>query len=83
MKVGRILTSLLFVVLLNTLVFASNVETYGGKFTLSDVTEISEILATPEEFVGKKVLVQGMVVDVCAKRGCWMYLASDKPFEKR
>jgi hypothetical protein len=82
MKVGRILTSLLFVVLLNTLVFASNVETYGGKFTLSDVTEISEILATPEEFVGKKVLVQGMVVDVCAKRGCWMYLASDKPFEK-
>ena len=82
MKVGRILTSLLFVVLLNTLVFASNVETYGGEFTLSDVTEISEILATPEEFVGKKVLVQGMVVDVCAKRGCWMYLASDKPFEK-
>jgi len=82
MKVGRILTSLLLVVLLNTLVFASNVETYGGKFTLSDVTEISEILATPEEFVGKKVLVQGMVVDVCAKRGCWMYLASDKPFEK-
>jgi len=82
MKVGRILTSLLLVVLLNTLVFASNVETYGGKFTLSDVTEISEILATPEKFVGKKVLVQGMVVDVCAKRGCWMYLASDKPFEK-
>ena len=82
MKVGRILTLLLLVALLNTPVFASNVETYGEKFTLSDVTEISEILATPEEFVGKKVLVQGMVVDVCAKRGCWMYLASDKPFEK-
>ena len=82
MKVRRILTSLLLVVMLNTLVFASNVETYGKKITLSDMTEISEILATPEEFVGKKVLVQGMVVDVCAKRGCWMYLASDKPFEK-
>ena len=82
MKVRRILTSLLLVVMLNTLVFASNVETYGKKITLSDVTEISEILATPEEFVGKKVLVQGMVIDVCAKRGCWMYLASDKPFEK-
>ena len=23
-----------------------------------------------------------MVVEVCAKRGCWMDLASDKPFEK-
>ena len=82
MKVGRILTSLLIVALFNTLAFASNVETYGNKLTLLDVTNISEILAEPEKFVGKKVLVKGMVVDVCAKRGCWMYLASDKPFEK-
>ena len=82
MKAGRIITSLLLVALLNTLTFASNIETYGEKLTLSEVTRISEILATPEQFVGKKVLVKGMVVDVCAKRGCWMYLASDKPFEK-
>jgi len=82
MKIGRILTSFLLVAMLNTLVFASNVETYGKKLTLSDLTEISAILATPEQFVGKKVLVKGMIVDVCAKRGCWMYLASDKPFEK-
>ena len=82
MKVGRILTSLLIVALFNTLAFASNVETYGNKLTLLNVTNISEILAEPEKFVGKKVLVKGMVVDVCAKRGCWMYLASDKPFEK-
>ena len=82
MKTGRIITSLLLVALLNTLAFASNVETYGKKLTLSEVTKISEILTEPEQFVGKKVLVKGMVVDVCAKRGCWMYLASDKPFEK-
>ncbi|MEN8233169.1 MAG: DUF4920 domain-containing protein [Thermodesulfobacteriota bacterium] len=82
MKTGRIITSLLLVALLNTLAFASNVETYGEKLTLSEVTKISEILTEPEQFVGKKVLVKGMVVDVCAKRGCWMYLASDKPFEK-
>jgi hypothetical protein len=82
MKTGRIITSLLLVALLNTLAFASNVETYGVKLTLSEVTKISEILTEPEQFVGKKVLVKGMVVDVCAKRGCWMYLASDKPFEK-
>ena len=82
MKVGRILTSLLIVALFNTLAFASNVKTFGNKLTLLNVTNISEILAEPEKFVGKKVLVKGMVVDVCAKRGCWMYLASDKPFEK-
>ena len=82
MKVGRIIISLLLVVLLTTPVFALNVETFGEKLTISEITKISEILAAPEQFVGKKVLVKGMVVDVCAKRGCWIYLASDKPFEK-
>jgi len=82
MKVGRIIISLLLVVLLTTPVFASNVETFGEKLTISEITKISKILAAPEQFVGKKVLVKGMVVDVCAKRGCWIYLASDKPFEK-
>ena len=46
------------------------------------MTTLYEILAAPEQYVDKKVLVKGMVVEVCAKRGCWMYLASDKPFEK-
>ena len=82
MKLGTIMISLLLVALLNTYAFASNVETFGEKLTISEITNISEILAAPEQFVGKKVLVKGMVVDVCAKRGCWMYLASDKPFEK-
>ena len=82
MKVGRIIISLLLVALLNRYAVASNVETFGEKLTISEITKISEILAAPEQFVGKKVLVKGMVVDVCAKRGCWMYLASDKPFEK-
>ena len=82
MKVGKIITAILLVMLLATLAFASKTETYGEKLTLSEVTKISEILAAPEQFIDKKVLVKGMVVEVCAKRGCWMYLASDKPFEK-
>ena len=82
MKFGRVITALLFFAMLNTLAFAAKIETYGAKITLTEKTPISEILAAPEQYVGKKVLVKGMVVDVCAKRGCWMYLASDKPFEK-
>ena len=82
MKIGKIISALLLVVLLNTTAFASKAETYGEKLTLSEVTKISDILAAPEQFVGKKVLVKGMVVEVCAKRGCWMDLASDKAFEK-
>ena len=82
MKVTGIIIALLLVVLLNTFAFASKTEIYGEKLTLSKVTKISGILAEPEQFIGQKVLVKGMVVEVCAKRGCWMYLASDKAFEK-
>ena len=32
--------------------------------------------------VGKKVLVEGTVVGVCAKRGCWINLSGDKEFEQ-
>ncbi len=55
---------------------------YGKGVTLKDKTKISKILANPEDYVGKKVLVEGMIVDVCSKRGCWMEIASDKEFEK-
>ena len=82
MKFGRIIFALLLVVLFATPSFASKTETYGKKLTLTEVTNISEILAAPKQYVDKRVLVKGMVVEVCAKRGCWMYLASDKPFEK-
>ena len=82
MKIGRIVSALLLVVLLATPSFASKTEAYGAKLTLTEVTNISEILATPEQYVDKKVLVKGMVVEVCAKRGCWMDIASDKAFEK-
>jgi hypothetical protein len=82
MKLVRIVSALLLVVLLATPSFASKTEVYGAKITLTEVTDISEILAAPEQYIDKKVLVKGMVVEVCAKRGCWMDLASDKPFEK-
>ena len=42
---------------------------------------MSDILANPEKYNGKRVRVQGAVVDVCSKRGCWIRLASDKEYE--
>ncbi len=42
---------------------------------------ISKILATPADFEGERVLVKGTAVGVCAKRGCWVELASDKEFQ--
>jgi len=46
------------------------------------LTPISAIYETPQDYVGKRVLVEGMIIEVCAARGCWIYLSSDRPFEK-
>ena len=54
----------------------------GQPLTLDTVTKVSEINKNPEQYVGKPVLVEGLVISVCAKRGCWMDIASDVPFEK-
>jgi hypothetical protein len=55
---------------------------FGEPLKLEQVTSISDILEKNEAYVGKRVRVEGLIVDVCAKRGCWMYIAGDQPFEK-
>ncbi|MCB0730524.1 MAG: DUF4920 domain-containing protein [Ignavibacteriae bacterium] len=67
--------------LLSVNLFADEAKKYGSELTLTEATPISEILADAESFVGKKVLVEGTVVDVCEKRGCWINLSGDKEFE--
>ena len=52
---------------------------YGSEITLEEKTNISDILNSPEDYLDKKVLVEGEVLDVCQKMGCWMELESDLP----
>jgi hypothetical protein len=56
--------------------------TYGKGITLSDTVEVSELLDNPEAYEGKVVLIRGNVVDVCQKRGCWIEVGGDRPYEK-
>jgi hypothetical protein len=51
---------------------------YGTALTLTEVTKISDIYANPDTFAGKRVQVEGPVVDVCAEMGCWLALGGDK-----
>ncbi|MEQ9401713.1 MAG: DUF4920 domain-containing protein [Longimicrobiales bacterium] len=48
---------------------------YGAELTLTEVTEVSSILADPSAWVGQRVLIRGEVKEVCAKKGCWMDIA--------
>jgi len=57
-------------------------KTYGQGVTLSEETAISAIIDNPSNYVGQKVKVSGLVIDVCSTRGCWIYLAGDREFEK-
>ena len=77
---------LIILVLAISFSFADDVLKKDGKIlgkgiTLTKITKVSDILADPENYIGKAVLVEGQIVDVCKKRGCWMELASDKEFE--
>ena len=55
---------------------------YGKHLRLTEQTKISTILDNPDTFIGKRVQVSGMIIEVCATRGCWVYLSSDRPYEK-
>jgi hypothetical protein len=51
---------------------------FGTALTLSEVTKVSEIYANPAKYDGKRVQVEGPIVDVCEEMGCWLALGSDQ-----
>lgn len=79
MSVRSILFALLFLTLATTSVSAKS---FGSGLSLQKTTLLSEVLSNPAPYVGKRVQLKGMIVDVCQSRGCWIYLAGDKQFEK-
>lgn len=56
--------------------------TFGAGVKLAETTPISAVLADPKAFHGKTVRVEGMVTDVCPKRGCWFEMAGGAPGQK-
>lgn len=80
----RSLILLALVALLVTPAFAGKTvqgKLYGKQLTGSETVALSELLEHPDSYVGKTVRVEGLVVDVCKKRGCWMELAGDQEFQ--
>jgi hypothetical protein len=80
MKLNYLILSIAILFLMNSSI-AMPTKKYGKSLTLKKPIPISVILESPEKYKGKKVLVEGTVVDVCKKRGCWIKIAGDKEFE--
>lgn len=57
-------------------------KTFGAGVKLAESTPIASIIADPKAFQGKPVRVEGMITDVCQKRGCWFELVGSAPGEK-
>ena len=55
--------------------------TYGDGITLAESTPLSELLSDPDTYAGQRVRLEGKVVDVCEKRGCWFEMAGDQEFQ--
>jgi hypothetical protein len=50
---------------------------YGAPLADAQVLAIADVVARAQELDGKKVRVEGLVADVCAKRGCWFKVAEE------
>jgi len=51
----------------------------GAGVTLTEATPISAIVASPKDYAGKTVRIDGVATAVCESMGCWMAVAeSDK-----
>jgi hypothetical protein len=53
-------------------VWAGETESYGDGVTLDKALAIDVLLTNPNDYVGRKVRVDGVITAVCKKRGCWM-----------
>ena len=72
----------LLLLLFPALLMSAEPTHYGKPFTVKEETRISDILAAPEKFTGKKVRVRGIVTNVCAERGCFLNLKGDRKFQE-
>lgn len=51
---------------------------FGEAFKEPTAVKVDDLLAKPDDYVGKRVRVEGVITDVCPKAGCWLRLGGDK-----
>lgn len=70
----RVLTITLALAFLATVpVFAGgDAAEYGNGVTIEQAVAVETLLASPDDYLGKTIRVDGVITGVCKKRGCWM-----------
>jgi hypothetical protein len=47
---------------------------YGDGVTIEQAVAVETLLASPDDYLGKPIRVDGVITGVCKKRGCWMQI---------
>ena len=48
---------------------------FGKRLTLHTTSDFADVVAHPENYVGKPILLSGRISDVCQRKGCWTVLS--------
>lgn len=70
------------IIIFSSIQFAQNGKQFGNELTVKETTEISTLLSSPDDNIGKRVLVEGTVIEVCEMAGCWLMLQGKDENEK-
>lgn len=68
----------LLIVCLTAPLLAAEGTKYGAGVTQEKAVKVADLLAAPDDYVGKTVRVDGVVQAVCQTMGCWIQLADDE-----
>ncbi len=60
--------------ILTALTLTAAGQTLGKGVTLKTATPVKTILADPDKYLGKDVMVEGEITKVCQMAGCWIML---------
>lgn len=53
----------------------------GTGVTIKTATPVKAILSQPEKYLGKDVMVEGEITQVCQMAGCWVMIKDDSSAE--
>ncbi len=74
--------AILIIVLLTALPLMAAEKKLGQGVSLKTATSVKEILANPDKFLGKDVMIDGEMTSVCQMAGCWVMVkdaSSEQP----
>lgn len=69
--------------LFTTSAFAMNTEElrFGDEIPATEITSLDTFFENPDSYVGKTIVVEGIVTNSCENMGCWMTLKTKSDHE--